>query len=136
MAGNGLVEVFSGQDRVGDRQVVVERHAAHACTGFVGHQLEVVSLAADDAAQRNQRVVLGPFGHGLQGHGHFQCTRHHDVVDAGDTQGFELFNAGFGQGIGDVFVEARLHDADVQKLAVEFFGLAFIGVLHVYSLGM
>jgi hypothetical protein len=38
--------------------------------------------------------------------------------------------------VGDVFVESGLHDADVQKLAVKLFGLAFVGVLHVYSLGM
>jgi hypothetical protein len=61
------------------------------------------------------------------------------VVDAGDAHGFEFFDAGFGQCVGDVFVETGLHNADVHELAVEFLGLAFVGVEHgvlSYCLGM
>jgi hypothetical protein len=58
------------------------------------------------------------------------------VVDAGHPQGFEFGNAGCGLGVGDVFVESGLHDADVQKLAVEFLGLTFVGFEHGYSLEM
>ena len=136
MAGEGLVKVFGGQDRVGNGQVVVEGHAADTGAGLVRHQFKVVSLATDDATQCDQGVVFGALGHGLQGHGHFQCTRHHDMVNAAYPQRFQLCNTGLGQGIGDAFVETCLHDADVQKLAVEFFGLAFVGALHVYSLVM
>jgi len=49
-------------------------------------------------------------------------------VDALHAQGAQLVGAGLGQGVGDVGVEARLHDADVQVAAVQFEGLPLIGV--------
>ena len=99
---------------------------------FVGHQLEVVGLAADDAAQRDQRVVLVALGHGLQGHGHFECAGHQHVLDVLflHAQGQQLCAAGGGQGVGDALVETGLHDADVQLLAVQFVCGAFVCAKH------
>ena len=117
-----LFEVFGREDRVCDRDAVVERQTAHARAGFVRDQLEVIGLAADDAAQRNQRVIAVALGQRLQRDGHFERAGHAHVVDVGlgDAQRGEFAEAGVGERIGDVFIEACLHDADAQPLAVEF----------------
>src|SRR5512139_847166 len=47
-----LVRV-GGQDRVGDGHAVVHRGPRHAARGLLGHDLEVVRLAADDASDRD-----------------------------------------------------------------------------------
>lgn len=100
---------------------MVERHAAHARARFVGHQFEVVGLAADDAAQRHQCVVAAAHGHGLQRDRHFERAGNLHMVDVlrGHAQLLELGQAGGGERIGDVGVEARLHDADAQAFSVE-----------------
>ena len=80
----------------------------------------MVGLAADDAAQRHQGVVTGFFGQGLQCHRHFQRAGYGDMGDVffRHTQGQQLGLAGGGQRVGDGGVKARLHDTDLEFLAV------------------
>jgi hypothetical protein len=103
LPGNGLREVLGGEDHVGDGQLVVERHARHAGGRLVGHQLEVVGLAADDAAQRHQRVVAAFLRHRLQRDGDLQRAGHQHVLDVLglDAQFRQLRLAGQRQRIGD-----------------------------------
>ena len=55
-AGQGLVVVFGGQHAVGDRDAGVQGDAGDAAALFVGDQLEVIGLAADHRAERDQRI--------------------------------------------------------------------------------
>ena len=60
-------------------RLVVQRDAGDAGAAFVGHQFEVVGLAADDAAQGDQRVVARRFSaRACRASGHFQSAGHGD----------------------------------------------------------
>ena len=103
-------------------QLVVQRHAGHAGGRLVGHQLEVVGLAADDAAQRHQRVVAALLGHRLQRHRDSPARRapaRGRCPAAATPSAGQFVLAGLRQRVGDALVEAGLHDADAQPLAVE-----------------
>ena len=63
-------------------------------------------------------------------------TGHEHMVNVLHAEGLEFGDAGLAQGVGDVFVETRLHDADVQVLSVGWARLAFVGVFHADSFGM
>ena len=116
-----LLEVFHRENGVGHGQRKVKRHARYACARFVGHQFEVIGFTANDATDGDQRVVSGTIGQPLQRHGHLQRAGHLHQSDVFglDAQAHQLAQTGFGHGMGDVFVEARLHDADAQLLAIE-----------------
>ncbi|MPM37228.1 hypothetical protein SDC9_83835 [bioreactor metagenome] len=99
----------------------------------------MVGLAADDAAQRDQRIVLAAIGKCLQRQRHFQRAGNGDVGDVFflHAELEQLCAAGVEQCVGDAFVEAGLHDADGQAVAIERGVGAFVCALHgVQSLGM
>ena len=55
---NGLFVVFSRQNGVGDRDVVVKGNAADTCAGLIGYQFKVVGFATNDNADGNQGIEL------------------------------------------------------------------------------
>ncbi len=70
---------------------------------------------------------------GLQRQGYFEGAGHAHVADVLflHAQGEQLFAARGRQGLGDAFVEAGLHDADVQLPAVEPVRGSFVCAKHV-----
>ena len=66
-------------------------------------QFEVVGLAADHGAERDQRVELLAFGQLLQRERNFQRARHGDVqhVFVGHAEAFEFFDAESAQAVAD-----------------------------------
>ena len=100
---------------------MIERDAAHAGTALVGDQLEVIGLAAHDAADGDEGVAVVAVGQRGERERHFERARHADVPDVlvGDAERAQLGAAGLEQRIGQLEVEARLHDADAQVVAVE-----------------
>ncbi len=120
----GLGLVFNRKDDVGDGQMLVQRHAADPGAAFVGHEFEVVGLAADDAAQGDQGVDLAFASQGLQGQGDLQGAtdvhhRHHR-----GAQGLESLNTGVAKRGGDAFIETCAHHGHTQAPAVERHGTA------------
>jgi hypothetical protein len=105
---------------------VVERDPRDACAALVGDELEVVGLAADDAAQRHQRVEVVALGQGVQRQRHLQRAGHGDVAMSRSwtPRRFQLLEAALRQLVRERGIEARLHDADAQVAPVEFSALS------------
>ena len=80
----------------------------------------MVGFAADDAAQGDQCIKAALLGHALQRQGYFQGTGYRDVLNVlfSDAQCQQFCFAGVGQGIGNAGIEAGLHDANLEFLAV------------------
>ena len=74
-------------------EAVVERDARHRARALVGDELEVIGLAADDAADRDQRVVLVVVGEGVEGDADLERARHLHVRDVAgaDAEREQLF---------------------------------------------
>lgn len=72
---------------------------------------------------------------GLQGQRYFQGARHEHMGDVlwRYAQVLQGIAAGLGQRVGNAFVEACLHDADVQLAAIEAVGGAFVCVQHGFT---
>ncbi|GKQ59363.1 hypothetical protein QMTAC487_32240 [Sphaerotilus sp. FB-3] len=92
----------------------------------------MIGLATDDAAQRDQRVMLVGLGQRLQRHRHLQRAGHADVADVArlDAQALQLGDAALREPVGQLGVEAGLDDGDAQVAAVQTGGLALVGTLH------
>ena len=129
MAGLGLFGVFYRENGIGNRQRKVQRNARHACSRLIRYQLEVVGLATNDAANGDERIVLRTGRQPLQGKRHFQRAGHlHQRHVFGLNAALHQFaQASLGHGVGNVGIEARLHNADAQFFTVELFGN---GVVH------
>ena len=123
---------------VRDGDAVVERDARHRGAALVRDELEVVGLAAHDAAERDQRVPVVGLGERLQRQADLERAGHADVADvrAHHAEGVQLGETRLGERIGEGRVEARLHDADAQRAAIDrgdqatAGGGASIGLLH------
>jgi hypothetical protein len=83
---------------------------------LVGHQLEVVGLAADHGAQRHQCVEAAALRHRLQGQRQFQRTGHGRIRDIaiGYAEARQFGQAAGTQALADVLVEAGLCHAHAQ----------------------
>ena len=77
--------------------------------------------------------MLVLLGQRLQGHRHLECAGDQDVLDIFffNAQRSQLGDTGCGQCVGDVFVKARLNDANGQGAAVKTVGPAFFCCKHV-----
>ena len=88
---------------------------------FVGDDLEMVGLAADHGAQRDQRIEVAGLREPLQRQRRFERARNgdHGDVAVGDTGVREAAQCTGEQGVADRRVEARQHDADATAVAVD-----------------
>jgi hypothetical protein len=127
-----LLGGVAGQDRVGDRDAVVERDPRDRGAALVGDQLEVVGFATDDAADRDQRIVLVGVGDGVERAAELERAGNADVGDVGrrDAERDQLLGSRAGDAIGELGVEARLDDRDAELPAVEAGRLAAFSVAH------
>ena len=109
------------QDGVRDGHAVVHRGPRHAARRLLGDDLEVVGLAADHAADRDQRVEVPGRRQPRQHQRHLEGAGHGDVRDVVlvDAERDEFVDAGLGERATGPLVEARLHDADPQIDAVK-----------------
>src|SRR5690606_38277857 len=119
--------LFVGVDRqyaVGHGYARFERNAGNRARHFVADHFEVIGFAADDRAQRDQRVELEAFSHVRQRHAKLERAGHaghHDVAFVHAEFG-QLLQAGLEFGHADFFVEPGAHDTDVQPFAVQVGG--------------
>ena len=111
---------------------MVDGDPRHRRRALVGDELEVIGLAADDAADRDQRVVLVGIGKRVEGDADLERARHLQVSDVGDqdAEAEQLVNASAREQIGELGVEAGLDDADAQLAAVKARRLAAFSVAH------
>ena len=120
-AGARLGFVLDGENAIADGELLLDRKLHQPARGFVRHQLEVVGLAPDDAAERDHAVVRPPpAARGLDGkrnrRRNLERARHRDTV---------VFHARFiehaaratQQRVGNLVVEARFHDQHAQGVA-------------------
>ncbi len=77
----------AGEDAVADRDAELELDARNARGRLVGDDLEVVGVAADHGAERDQRVVIAALREALQRERRLERARHGDDGDpfVGDT---------------------------------------------------
>ena len=107
---------------------MVQTHPGDAGAGFVGDQLKVIGLATHDAAQGDQGIKVIALGQGLQSQRHFQRARHLHRLDVLGFYlvGLQLGHTGLVQRIGDVGIEAGLHNADAQACTIELRSLGWV----------
>ncbi len=67
-------QIFGGQNRIGNRDLVVQTDAGYTGSGFIGNQFKVVSFTTNDATQSNQGVIFGFFCHRLQHYYQYQVV--------------------------------------------------------------
>jgi hypothetical protein len=118
----GLLVVLGGEHGVGDRDPELERDARDAGRALVRDDLEVIRLAADHAADRDQRVEFVGLREPLQRQRNLERARHRADEDVllGHPELEQLGQARLAQRDAHGVVEARLHDAHAQALAIEF----------------
>ena len=108
------VLVVDGEDAVAERQLSRHRQIHQPARGFHRDDLEMDGLAADDAAERDRRVI----GLAVRSRGvdrdrdrrrNLQRAGHRDDV-MGDAGRLQLGDRAFQQRVLDVVIEARLDD--------------------------
>ena len=111
----GLLLVFGGQDAVADGQTASSTdRSIRARAQFIGDDVEMIGLAADDGAQRDKAVIVGAaFLGAVEREGNhrrdFQRARHGDDV-IGRARLVERGLGAVEQRVGEIVVEARLDD--------------------------
>ncbi len=58
--------VLDGQDAIAERQAQSQRYIHQSARAFVGDELEMIGLAANDAAERDNAVIKRPLARGFQ----------------------------------------------------------------------
>src|SRR5262245_9286078 len=114
LARDRLLLVVGGEDAVGDGLAELELHVHQAARRLVGDDLEVVGVAADDRADRGERVEAPRFREPLQSARDLERAR--DRLKLGLlAQARHLGTRGIEESLADLLVEAGMNDADARS---------------------
>ena len=108
---------------------------ADAAARFAGHVVEMRRRAADDAAERDQRVVAAARGQLLDGERCLERARHANDLDVAGSDAVlqQRADGGVEQSIDDEVVEPRRDDAEAQAARVEVAFERLDAVIHAAS---
>ena len=111
----------SGENAVADGNAKFQLHAGQARRRLVREDLEVIRLASNDRAQRDEGVLVSRLCHALQREWSLQRSWHPRDGDCGgrDTGFGKRFQGRFEENLSDITIESRDHNANSHVIATQ-----------------
>ncbi len=114
-ANDGLRLVLDGQDAVAHRQQVLNGDVHDGARTLARDDLEMIGLAANDAAERDRPGVSAAFGQHADGGGNFERAGHVDDIPF-RADGFQGARRARQQHVANAIVIARLDDEEFRAI--------------------
>ena len=115
-ANQGLIVIFGRENTVGDGHTRAQLYIHHGAAAVIADDFEVIGLATNDGAERDQRVkrMFFVIRQSLQYERDFQGPRDatYGNVFCGDTQRMQFVDGARKQAITDILIESGNRDTD------------------------